>query len=119
MSFSSGGAAGVASGPGQYPALGGVGRVRAVGPSELVTAANYLNQHFAGFAFHEIRHRIQDELKQLRSDMTELMSAAVEAGSEVLEETQSTYVISGPKAWWCPAAADAGTGHSRSSVARP
>ena len=42
---------------------------RGYSPSELVTAANYLNQHFAGFAFHEIRHRIQDELKQLRSDM--------------------------------------------------
>jgi heat-inducible transcriptional repressor len=63
--------------------------------SELVTATNYLNQHFAGLAFTEIRSRIQNELKQLRSDMTELMSAAVEAGSEALEETQSTYVISG------------------------
>ena len=68
---------------------------RAYSPSELVTAANYLNQHFAGLAFDEIRTRIQDELKQLRTDMTELMSAAVEAGSEALEETRSTYVISG------------------------
>jgi heat-inducible transcriptional repressor len=68
---------------------------RGYSPSELVSAANYLNQHFAGLAFTEIRTRIQDELKQLRSDMTELMSAAVEAGSEVLEETQETYVISG------------------------
>jgi heat-inducible transcriptional repressor len=68
---------------------------RPYSPSELVSAANYLNQHFAGLAFQEIRARIQDELKQLRSDMTELMSAAVEAGSEALEETQSTYVITG------------------------
>ena len=58
-------------------------------------AATYLNQHFAGLAFPEIRSRIQDELKQLRSDMTELMTAAVEAGSAALEDTQSTYVISG------------------------
>lgn len=35
---------------------------RAYSPSELVTAANYLNQHFAGLAFTEIRTRIQDEL---------------------------------------------------------
>ena len=56
---------------------------RAYSPSELVTAANYLNQHFAGLAFQEIRRRIQDELKQLRTDMTELMSAAVEAGKNV------------------------------------
>jgi len=68
---------------------------RPYSPSELVSAANYLNQHFAGLAFEEIRTRIQDELKQLRSDMTELMSAAVEAGSEALEETRSTYVITG------------------------
>ena len=38
--------------------------------SELSNAATYLNQHFAGLAFPEIRSRIQDELKQLRSDMT-------------------------------------------------
>ena len=63
--------------------------------SELSNAATYLNQHFAGLAFPEIRSRIQDELKQLRSDMTELMTAAVEAGSAALEDTQSTYVISG------------------------
>ena len=68
---------------------------RAYSSSELVSAANYLNQHFVGLAFQEIRSRIQDELKQLRTDMTELMSAAVEASSEALEETQSTYVISG------------------------
>ncbi|HNO88389.1 MAG TPA: heat-inducible transcriptional repressor HrcA, partial [Rhodocyclaceae bacterium] len=39
--------------------------------------------------------RIQDELKQLRSDMTELMTAAVEAGSAAVAEHQQTYVISG------------------------
>ncbi|HNE16568.1 MAG TPA: HrcA family transcriptional regulator, partial [Rhodocyclaceae bacterium] len=68
---------------------------RSYSPSELVTAANYLNQHFAGLSFDEIRIRIQDELKQLRSDMTELMTAAVEAGSAAVAEHQQTYVISG------------------------
>lgn len=68
---------------------------RAYSPSELVTAANYLNQNFAGLAFSEIRTRIRDELNQLRSDMTELMTAAMDAGTEALEETQQTYVISG------------------------
>jgi heat-inducible transcriptional repressor len=66
-------------------------------PSELVEAANYLTQNFAGFDFLQIRHRLQDELKQLRSDMTELMSAAVDAGAEVTSETATQYVISGER----------------------
>src|SRR5574343_13063 len=37
---------------------------RAYSPSELVTAANYLNQNFSGLAFPEIRLRIQQELLQ-------------------------------------------------------
>lgn len=68
---------------------------RTYSPSELTTAANYLNQHFGGMAFSEIRTRLQVELEQLHSDMSELMSAAVEAGSAALEETRSTYLISG------------------------
>ena len=68
---------------------------RAYSSSELSNAAGYLNEHFAGLSFEEIRQRVQDELKQLRSDMTELMTAAVEAGSEAAEETATNYVISG------------------------
>ena len=67
---------------------------RAYTPSELVSAANYLNQNFAGLDFGEIRSRVQAELAQLRSDMTELMTAAVEAGSEAVDET-AAYVVSG------------------------
>ncbi len=63
--------------------------------SELTGAATYLNEHFAGLAFEEIRARVQAELKQLSSDMTELMTAAVEAGSEATADTAASYVISG------------------------
>lgn len=66
-------------------------------PSELVEAANYLTQHFAGLDFMQIRRRLQDELKQLRSDMTELMSAAVDAGAEAESDAAAQYVISGEK----------------------
>lgn len=68
---------------------------RAYKGSELASAAAYLNEHFAGLAFEEIRGRLQDELRQLRSDMSELMTAAVEAGSAAAEETADSYVISG------------------------
>ncbi len=68
---------------------------RGYSAAELETATHYLNAHFAGLAFDEIRLRIQAELKQLRTDMSELMAAAVEAGSEAAEETATSYVISG------------------------
>ncbi len=70
---------------------------KAYTPSELTTAANYLNQNFAGLDFEQIRHRLQSELQQLRDDMKPLMEAALEAGNEAMSENQAPYVISGEK----------------------
>ncbi|MDP2811570.1 MAG: heat-inducible transcriptional repressor HrcA [Rhodocyclaceae bacterium] len=70
---------------------------RPYNPSELIVAANYLNQNFAGLDFQQIRARLRDELKQLHADMTELMNAAVEAGAEATTDTSTQYVISGEK----------------------
>ena len=70
---------------------------RPYSPSELVEAANYLTQNFAGLDFMQIRHRLQEELRQLSSDMTELMSAAVAAGTEAATDAAAQYVISGEK----------------------
>ncbi|WIM05617.1 MAG: heat-inducible transcriptional repressor HrcA [Candidatus Nitricoxidivorans perseverans] len=70
---------------------------RAYSPSELTVAANYLNQNFAGLDFSQIRARLHDELRQLHADMTELMSATVEAGSEATTDDSAQYVISGEK----------------------
>jgi len=66
-------------------------------PSELTAAANYLNQNFAGLDFPQIRQRIHDELRQLQSDMTELMKVAIDAGSAAMDENAAAYVISGEK----------------------
>ncbi|ANQ85772.1 heat-inducible transcription repressor [Azoarcus olearius] len=68
---------------------------RAYSAVELSNAAQHLNEHFAGLSFDEIRTRVQDELKQLHSDMSELMTATVEAGTEAAAETGNNYVISG------------------------
>jgi heat-inducible transcriptional repressor len=68
---------------------------RAYSPSELVSAANFLNQNFAGLDFGEIRSRVHDELRQLRADMTELMTAAMEAGNQAVADTSAQYVITG------------------------
>jgi heat-inducible transcriptional repressor len=63
--------------------------------SELVEAANILNQNYAGLTFDEIRKRVHDELKQLREDMTLLMTAALEAGSLAESESAEEVFISG------------------------
>ncbi len=64
-------------------------------PSELTEAANILNQNYAGLTFDEIRARIRDELKQLTADMTQLMTAALDAGSQAASESSEEVVISG------------------------
>jgi len=66
-------------------------------PAQLVQAANYINQHYGGLAFDEVRQRLQVELRQLRDDMTRLMQAAVEAGSEAMTDDSDDVVISGER----------------------
>ena len=66
-------------------------------PSQLVQAANYFNQNFSGLSFDQARLRINSELRQLQSDMTNLMQAAVEAGSDALAEQGDEVVISGER----------------------
>jgi heat-inducible transcriptional repressor len=68
---------------------------RSYSPSELVEAGNLLNQNYAGLTFEEIKKRIHEELKQLREDMTELMAAALEVGSQAINESADEVVISG------------------------
>ncbi len=68
-------------------------------PSELVQAANYINQHYAGRSFDEVRLHLGDELRQLRDDMMALMQAAVQAGSDAMTEAGAgdDVVISGER----------------------
>ncbi len=70
---------------------------RTYSASELTTAANYLNQHFAGHDFEQIRRRLSHEIQQLRDDIKPLMTLALEAGDAALAESNSPYVISGEK----------------------
>lgn len=66
-------------------------------PSQLIQAANYINQHFGGLSFDDVRIRLQADLRQLRDDMTRLMQAAVEAGSDAMADTGDDMVISGER----------------------
>lgn len=66
-------------------------------PTELTTAANFLNQNYAGLTFDEISRRLHQELQQLREDMTALMTAALDASGEAIAESADSYVISGER----------------------
>ena len=65
--------------------------------SELVEAANFMNQNYSGQSFEDMRTLLQRELSELRQDMIQLMTAAVDAGSEALAQQSEPYVISGER----------------------
>lgn len=65
-------------------------------PSQLIEAGNFLNQHYAGLSFEQIRTRLRTELNELRLDIGKLMQDAVEAGSEAMSEDDHV-VISGER----------------------
>lgn len=70
---------------------------RPYSPSELVVATNYLNQYFAGHDFEQIRHRVRQDLLELRGDLQNLMAAALAAGDEALHRADDQYIISGER----------------------
>ena len=63
--------------------------------SDLVEAGNFLNQHYAGCALETIRTGLQDELTQIRQDISYLMNAAIEVGCETLQSDNEAVVIAG------------------------
>lgn len=62
---------------------------------ELIEAANFINRNYAGCALEEIRGRLQEELKKLHNDMTNLMTAAIEISGEAINENNEVVVITG------------------------
>jgi len=66
-------------------------------PSELIEAANYLNQHYSGQNFEDVRAKLQGELSELRQDLIKLLTAAVDAGTRAVSESAEPYVISGER----------------------
>ena len=70
---------------------------RQYGPAELQQAANYLNSQCAGLDFDQARGRLVDELRQLKGELADLMSAAMAAGNEAVGGAGTQYVISGER----------------------
>ena len=52
--------------------------------SQLIEAANYLNSHYAGLDIEQVRERLRTEVEQLRSQVADLMQAAVNISAEAL-----------------------------------
>lgn len=65
--------------------------------SELTQATNFFNQHYSGSTFEEVHKKLHDELKQMQSDMSHLMAAALEASSKGLGDEKDGVVISGER----------------------
>src|SRR5688572_18335937 len=65
--------------------------------SELIEAANYINQHYSGHSFENVRQRLSQELRELHQDMIQLMTAAVEVGNQAVSEGSEPYVITGER----------------------
>ncbi|HET9024525.1 MAG TPA: heat-inducible transcriptional repressor HrcA [Burkholderiaceae bacterium] len=65
-------------------------------PSQLVEAANILNEQFAGRSFGEVREWLHGDLRRLSEDISRLMEAALQAGSQAAEESEPV-VISGER----------------------
>jgi len=65
--------------------------------SQLIEAANFLNQHYAGQDFNSIRLSLSDEITRLRDDIQSLMTAAVDAGSKAAVDASEVLVVSGER----------------------
>lgn len=63
--------------------------------SQLTEAGNFLNQHYIGCSFVQIREKLRGELAQLHQDMSALMTAALAAGDAAAAKQGDDYVISG------------------------
>ncbi|MEO8248179.1 MAG: heat-inducible transcriptional repressor HrcA [Burkholderiales bacterium] len=65
--------------------------------TQLVEATNFLNAHYAGLTIEQVRERLQQEVEQLRGEIAALMHAAVQAGTEAMNQEQDDVVISGER----------------------
>ncbi len=66
---------------------------RAYSPSQLTEAANFINQHYAGAEFDQLRTHVRSELIDLHRDISGLMQAAIQTGSEALRQPAGDNVV--------------------------
>jgi heat-inducible transcriptional repressor len=65
--------------------------------SQLQEATNFVNQHYAGLDFEQLRTRVRAELLDLHRDISSLMQAAIAVGTEAIRQPADGVVISGER----------------------
>ena len=65
--------------------------------SQLLEASNYLTSHYGGLTLEAVRERLKTEVDAIRSEISTLMQAAVQAGSEAIAESHEQVVIAGER----------------------
>jgi heat-inducible transcriptional repressor len=65
--------------------------------SQLLEASNFLTAHYAGLTLEEVRERLKTEVDALRGEISALMQAAVQAGTEAIAESHEQLVIAGER----------------------
>ncbi|RZJ12783.1 MAG: heat-inducible transcriptional repressor HrcA [Rubrivivax sp.] len=64
---------------------------------ELAEASNRLNAGYAGLTLEAVRERLRHEVDALRGEIAGLMSAAVQVGTEAMEQQDEHVVVSGER----------------------
>ena len=66
--------------------------------SQLTEATNFLNANYAGLAIEQVRDRLKSELESLRTEVANLMQAAVQVGAEAMNpDPQDQVIIAGER----------------------
>jgi heat-inducible transcriptional repressor len=65
--------------------------------SQLIEASNYLTAQYAGLTIEEVRERLKSEVDALRGEIATLMQAAVQTGSDAMQDNHEQVVISGER----------------------
>jgi heat-inducible transcriptional repressor len=64
---------------------------------ELAEASNRLNAGYAGLTLEAVRERLRHEVDALRGEIAQLMSAAVQVGTEAMAQDEERVVVSGER----------------------
>ncbi|MBL8277550.1 MAG: heat-inducible transcriptional repressor HrcA [Pelomonas sp.] len=64
---------------------------------ELAEASNRLNAGYAGLTLEAVRERLRHEVDALRGEIAQLMSAAVDVGTEAMAQQEERVVVSGER----------------------
>lgn len=66
-------------------------------PSQLVEAGNFINTHFAGKSFDQVRMHLKSDLDNLRADISGLMALALQSGVADYDMSRGDMLLSGER----------------------